>query len=36
MAKSGYVKPAATGLAAGLNKGFIVTRRELPKKPSHR
>mmetsp|Transcript_94225 Transcript_94225/g.266089 ORF Transcript_94225/g.266089 Transcript_94225/m.266089 type:complete len:112 (-) Transcript_94225:98-433(-) len=36
MAKSGYVKPASTGLAAGLNKGFIVTRRELPKKPSHR
>merc|ERR1711871_1349561 len=24
------------GLAAGLNKGFIVTRRTLPKKPSYR
>merc|ERR1740115_166676 len=34
MAKVGYVKPAATGLAAGLNKGHIVTRRALPKKPS--
>merc|ERR1712224_803114 len=29
-------KPAATGLAAGLNKGFIVTRRALPAKPSNR
>mmetsp|Transcript_10029 Transcript_10029/g.28233 ORF Transcript_10029/g.28233 Transcript_10029/m.28233 type:complete len:108 (+) Transcript_10029:63-386(+) len=28
--------PEATGLAAGLNKGFIVTRRELPPKPSRR
>jgi len=36
MAKAGYVKPPATGLAAGLNKGFIKTRRELAKKPSHR
>eukprot|EP00442_Polarella_glacialis_P059367 CAMPEP_0115093106 /NCGR_PEP_ID=MMETSP0227-20121206/27277_1 /TAXON_ID=89957 /ORGANISM="Polarella glacialis, Strain CCMP 1383" /LENGTH=41 /DNA_ID= /DNA_START= /DNA_END= /DNA_ORIENTATION= len=36
MAKPGYVKPAATGLAAGLNKGFIVTRRELKAKPSYR
>eukprot|EP00927_Polykrikos_kofoidii_P011826 TRINITY_DN1505_c0_g1_i1.p1 TRINITY_DN1505_c0_g1~~TRINITY_DN1505_c0_g1_i1.p1 ORF type:complete len:119 (+),score=16.25 TRINITY_DN1505_c0_g1_i1:22-357(+) len=36
MAKDGYVKPAASGMAAGLNKGFIVTRRELPKKPSSR
>jgi len=36
MAKDGYVKPDATGFAAGLNKGFIVTRRELPKKPSYR
>merc|ERR1712107_451427 len=32
----GYVKPDATGFAAGLNKGFIVTRREPPKKPSYR
>merc|ERR1712107_656343 len=32
----GYVKPDATGFAAGLNKGFIVTRRALPKKPSYR
>mmetsp|Transcript_10026 Transcript_10026/g.28225 ORF Transcript_10026/g.28225 Transcript_10026/m.28225 type:complete len:108 (+) Transcript_10026:69-392(+) len=29
-------KPEVTGLAAGLNKGFIVTRRELPPKPSRR
>uniref|UniRef100_A0A7S2FXS6 60S ribosomal protein L36 n=1 Tax=Alexandrium andersonii TaxID=327968 RepID=A0A7S2FXS6_9DINO len=29
-------KPEPTGLAAGLNKGFIVTRREMPMKPSHR
>ena len=36
MAKDGYVKPAATGMAAGKNKGFIVTRRALPKKPSYR
>eukprot|EP00928_Gymnodinium_smaydae_P044606 TRINITY_DN2974_c0_g2_i1.p2 TRINITY_DN2974_c0_g2~~TRINITY_DN2974_c0_g2_i1.p2 ORF type:complete len:112 (-),score=31.83 TRINITY_DN2974_c0_g2_i1:68-403(-) len=36
MAKQGYSKPAATGLAAGLNKGFIVTRRELAMKPSYR
>eukprot|EP00929_Paragymnodinium_shiwhaense_P123067 TRINITY_DN964_c0_g3_i6.p1 TRINITY_DN964_c0_g3~~TRINITY_DN964_c0_g3_i6.p1 ORF type:complete len:113 (-),score=38.70 TRINITY_DN964_c0_g3_i6:121-459(-) len=36
MAKAGYVKPAATGLAAGLNKGFVVTRRALPVKPSNR
>ena len=36
MAKDGYQKPAATGLAAGLNKGFIVTRRALPKKASYR
>merc|ERR1711935_1018627 len=24
------------GIAAGLNKGFIVTRREMPQKPSQR
>ena len=36
MAKPGYVKPAATGMAAGLNKGFIVTRREMKRKPSYR
>ncbi|CAE8623018.1 unnamed protein product, partial [Polarella glacialis] len=36
MAKPGYVKPASTGLAAGLNRGFIVTRRELKSKPSYR
>mmetsp|Transcript_3824 Transcript_3824/g.7696 ORF Transcript_3824/g.7696 Transcript_3824/m.7696 type:complete len:115 (-) Transcript_3824:58-402(-) len=29
-------KPERTGIAVGLNKGFIVTRRELPPKPSHR
>merc|ERR1719326_1601581 len=29
-------KPPATGLAAGLNKGFIVTRRALKPKPSYR
>merc|ERR1719146_215659 len=36
MAKDGYSKAAATGLAAGMNKGFIVTRRTLPAKPSYR
>ena len=36
MAKASYQKPEATGFAAGLNKGFIVTRRALPKKPSLR
>merc|ERR1740115_80664 len=36
MAKDGYVKPESTGIAAGMNKGFIVTRRTLAKKPSHR
>ncbi|CAE7865288.1 RPL36A, partial [Symbiodinium microadriaticum] len=36
MAKDGYEKPAPTGLAAGLNKGFIVTRRQLKPKPSYR
>ena len=36
MAKDGYEKPASTGLAAGLNKGFIVTRRPLKTKPSYR
>jgi len=36
MAKDGYKKPESTGLAAGLHKGFIVTRRTLPKKPSYR
>merc|ERR1711920_811265 len=36
MAKKGVAKPERTGLAAGLNKGFIVTRRELKPKPSHR
>merc|ERR1712194_623709 len=29
-------KPQASGIAAGLNKGFIVTRREMPTKPSQR
>uniref|UniRef100_A0A6T8X326 60S ribosomal protein L36 n=1 Tax=Pyrodinium bahamense TaxID=73915 RepID=A0A6T8X326_9DINO len=33
--KTKQAKPERTGLAAGLNKGFIVTRRELPPKPSH-
>jgi len=36
MGKPGYVKPESTGLAAGLNKGFIVTRRQMPPKPSYR
>ncbi|CAJ1433789.1 unnamed protein product [Effrenium voratum] len=36
MAKEGYEKPPATGLAAGLNKGFIVTRRQLKPKQSYR
>mmetsp|Transcript_21492 Transcript_21492/g.41201 ORF Transcript_21492/g.41201 Transcript_21492/m.41201 type:complete len:112 (+) Transcript_21492:67-402(+) len=36
MAKDAYVKPEATGLAAGLHKGYIVTRRTLAKKPSYR
>merc|ERR1740121_85749 len=36
MGKSTASKPASTGLAAGLNKGFIVTRRELAPKPSYR
>ena len=36
MAKPDYVKPAATGMAAGLNKGFIVTRRTLKPKLSMR
>lgn len=36
MAKAGYTKPASTGLAAGLNKGFIKTRRTVEKKPSAR
>merc|ERR1719364_78265 len=36
MAKDGYVKPESTGLAAGLHKGFIVTRQALPKKASYR
>mmetsp|Transcript_13168 Transcript_13168/g.42073 ORF Transcript_13168/g.42073 Transcript_13168/m.42073 type:complete len:117 (+) Transcript_13168:108-458(+) len=36
MPKAKAPKPERTGLAAGLNKGFIVTRRELPTKPSHR
>merc|ERR1711935_881251 len=35
MAKTGYVKPESTGLAAGLHKGYIVTRQALPKKPSY-
>jgi large subunit ribosomal protein L36e len=26
----------STGLAAGLNKGHIVTKRDLPAKPSYR
>merc|ERR1719503_269528 len=29
-------KPERSGLAAGLNKGFIVTRREMAPKPSLR
>merc|ERR1712087_367994 len=29
-------KAEVTGFAAGLNKGFIVTRRDLKAKPSHR
>merc|ERR1719160_1230703 len=29
-------KPEASGIAAGMNKGFIVTRRTLPQKPSYR
>merc|ERR1719174_1558366 len=36
MAKKGFKKAEATGFAAGLNKGFIVTRRDLKPKPSHR
>mmetsp|Transcript_55804 Transcript_55804/g.99371 ORF Transcript_55804/g.99371 Transcript_55804/m.99371 type:complete len:111 (+) Transcript_55804:62-394(+) len=32
----GAPKPEPTGLAAGLNKGFIVTRREMKQKPSLR
>merc|ERR1712039_514761 len=29
-------KPEPTGFAAGLNKGFIVTRRQMKPKPSYR
>ncbi|KAI4330880.1 hypothetical protein MLD38_029123 [Melastoma candidum] len=29
-------KPPSTGLFVGLNKGHIVTRRELPARPSDR
>ena len=36
MGKKGVAKPEPTGMAAGLNKGFIVTRRELKQKPSQR
>eukprot|EP00930_Biecheleria_cincta_P016137 TRINITY_DN1322_c0_g1_i7.p1 TRINITY_DN1322_c0_g1~~TRINITY_DN1322_c0_g1_i7.p1 ORF type:complete len:112 (+),score=25.17 TRINITY_DN1322_c0_g1_i7:68-403(+) len=36
MGKTGVAKPEPTGMAAGLNKGFIVTRRELKQKPSYR
>merc|ERR1719440_151706 len=36
MGKATAPKPEPTGLAAGLNKGFIVTRRDLPPKPSYR
>eukprot|EP00747_Dinoflagellata_sp_TGD_P185195 gnl/TRDRNA2_/TRDRNA2_41614_c0_seq1.p3 gnl/TRDRNA2_/TRDRNA2_41614_c0~~gnl/TRDRNA2_/TRDRNA2_41614_c0_seq1.p3 ORF type:complete len:132 (-),score=38.80 gnl/TRDRNA2_/TRDRNA2_41614_c0_seq1:63-407(-) len=38
MAKAGKaaVKPTASGLACGMNKGFIVTRKALPKKPAYR
>jgi len=36
MGKDSKAKPEPTGLAAGLNKGFIVTRRELKQKPSYR
>eukprot|EP00440_Ansanella_granifera_P013217 gb/GFBE01014363.1/.p1 GENE.gb/GFBE01014363.1/~~gb/GFBE01014363.1/.p1 ORF type:complete len:112 (+),score=31.36 gb/GFBE01014363.1/:1-336(+) len=36
MAKTAAPKPERTGMAAGLNKGFIVTRRELKTKPSYR
>ncbi len=31
----GTPKPERTGMAAGLNKGFVVTRREMPQKPSY-
>ena len=30
------VRPPASGLIRGLNKGFIVTRKEMPPKPSNR
>ncbi|CAK0791225.1 unnamed protein product [Prorocentrum cordatum] len=36
MAKAGYVKPEPTGMAAGLHKGFITTRRTMKTKPSYR
>ena len=36
MGKTKVAKPEPTGMAAGLNKGFIVTRRALKQKPSHR
>eukprot|EP00448_Togula_jolla_P031232 CAMPEP_0170622910 /NCGR_PEP_ID=MMETSP0224-20130122/29392_1 /TAXON_ID=285029 /ORGANISM="Togula jolla, Strain CCCM 725" /LENGTH=70 /DNA_ID=CAMNT_0010949279 /DNA_START=65 /DNA_END=274 /DNA_ORIENTATION=- len=36
MGKSTAPKPERTGMAAGLNKGFIVTRREVPPRPSSR
>eukprot|EP00930_Biecheleria_cincta_P016138 TRINITY_DN1322_c0_g1_i8.p3 TRINITY_DN1322_c0_g1~~TRINITY_DN1322_c0_g1_i8.p3 ORF type:complete len:112 (+),score=24.36 TRINITY_DN1322_c0_g1_i8:70-405(+) len=36
MGKTSAAKPEPTGMAAGLNKGFIVTRRELKQKPSYR
>jgi len=36
MVKGSTPKPEPTGLAAGLNKGFIVTRRALAAKPSYR
>eukprot|EP00747_Dinoflagellata_sp_TGD_P161556 gnl/TRDRNA2_/TRDRNA2_178125_c0_seq1.p2 gnl/TRDRNA2_/TRDRNA2_178125_c0~~gnl/TRDRNA2_/TRDRNA2_178125_c0_seq1.p2 ORF type:complete len:115 (-),score=37.20 gnl/TRDRNA2_/TRDRNA2_178125_c0_seq1:79-423(-) len=38
MAKGGKpsTKPEASGIACGMNKGFIVTRKALPKKASYR
>merc|ERR1719291_591570 len=36
MVKGAAKKAEVTGFAAGLNKGFIVTRRTLAPKPSYR
>merc|ERR1712187_602967 len=36
MGKKGAQKAEVTGFAAGMGKGFIVTRRELKPKPSYR